>query len=257
MILTRVFPERDRPVDLESPDARERLTELYRPPRAEWVRLNLVGSVSGGATGADGTSETLTNATDRVILGVIRMLADVVLVGANSVRAEGYFVPRKAALAVVTSSGDLSEHRITNTGQRGPLLVLCPASAAARARDTVTEPTATIMVVPDVDGILPAAAIITALRDAGYPSIVGEGGPMLAAHLLQSGVVDELCLTTSPVVNGASSPLFGGAEFAGRPVALDQLLVDDASGLYARWSLREPAEPSTDLAVPAVGVIVP
>lgn len=239
MILTRVFPEHGAAIDLESADARDRLADLYRPPRADWLRLNLIGSVSGGATGGDGTSETLTNPADRVVLGVIRTLADVVLVGASTVRAEGYFVPRRAALAVVTASGDLSAHRITTTGQRGPLIVLCPASAAERARATVGERDARVLVVPAPDdGMLTAAAIVASLREAGYPSIVCEGGPMLAAQLLAGGGVDELCLTTSPVLNGARVPLFGAHELAAdHPLSLDQLVVDDASGVYSRWSL--------------------
>lgn len=239
MILTRVYPQADAPIDLSSEDARDRLADLYRPPRADWLRLNLVGSVSGSATGSDGTSETLTNPADRTLLGVIRSLADVVLVGAASVRAEGYFVPRRAALAVVTRSGDLSGHRITTTGQRGALVILCPQSTVSVARATVDDPAVRIVAVPDSDRLLAASDIVAALRAEGYRSIVAEGGPVLAAHLLAGGVVDELCLTTSPVLNGASIPLFGANEFAGRPLELSQLLVDDASGVYARWGVPQ------------------
>jgi riboflavin biosynthesis pyrimidine reductase len=239
VIITPVYPEAAGEIDLESTDARDRLTELYRPPREDWLRLNLVGSVSGSATGSDGTSETLTNAADRMLLGVIRMLADVVLVGAASVRAEGYFVPRKAALAVVTSSGDLSGHRITSTGQRGPLIILCPAIAAARARETIGDANARVVVVPDVEGQLASVDIVESLRSAGYRTIVSEGGPRLAAQLVRGGVVDELCLSTSPVLNGTSIPLFGASEFDGQAVTLASLMVDSASGVYARWSLAD------------------
>lgn len=235
MILTRVYPTTDPPVDLDDEHARARLTEWYRPPRANWLRLNLVGSISGSATGNDGTSETLTNPADRVLLGVIRSLSDVVLIGAASVRAEGYFVPRRAALAVVTRSGDLSGHRITATGPRGPLIVLCPAASVDTARATVEAENAQVLAVPDRDGILAATDIVAALQGGGYQSIVAEGGPILASHLLAGDVVDEVCLTTSPVLNGASTPLFGSREFAARHMELTQLVVDDASALYARW----------------------
>jgi riboflavin biosynthesis pyrimidine reductase len=244
VILSRVFPGDAVRVDLDAADSRELLSGLYRPPRADWLRLNLIASVSGSATGSDGTSETLTNAADRKLLGVIRSLADVVLVGAASVRAEGYFVPRRAALAVVTSSGDLSGHRITSTGERGPLLVLCPATSVDKVRSTVRSADARILAVPDTDGFLAATDIVSALRSAGFSSIVSEGGPVLAAHLLHGGVVDELCLSTSPTLNGASIPVFGSAEFANRALRLDQLMVDDASGVYARW-LIEPESVAT------------
>ena len=237
MILTPVFPTAGSPIDLESVDAKSLLTELYRPPRAEWLRLNLIGSVSGSATGPDGTSETLTNLADRMLLGVIRAMSDVVVVGAASVRAEGYFVPRKGALAVVSRSGDFSGHRIKDTGAHGSVLILCPAGVAERARATMGLADVTIVPVPDVDGSLTADAIVASLRTAGYRSIVAEGGPALATQLLLGGVVDELCLTTSPVVNGGTLPLFGSQAFDGHPLTLDQLLIDDDGFTYARWGL--------------------
>ena len=237
MILRRVLPQADVTVDLDATDARVQIADLYGLPRADWFRLNLIGTISGGATGPDGTSESITNPVDRVILNVIRSLADVVLVGAASVRREGYFVPKRAALAVVTRSGDLARHRITSGGDRGPLLVLCPASAAARAAETVGDPDARILVIPDADGYLASADILAALRDAGYRSIVAEGGPELAARLAGDGVVDELCLTTSPQLSVADVPLFGPLRSGPIPLTLNQLLVDDGGATYARWSL--------------------
>jgi riboflavin biosynthesis pyrimidine reductase len=246
VILTPVFPEAKDAIALDGADARDRLTELYRPPREDWLRLNLIGSVSGSATGSDGTSETLTNPADRLLLGVIRMLADVVLVGAESVRAEGYFVPRRAALAIVTGSGDLTGHRITSTGQRGPLLVLCPASAETRARETIGDENAKVIVIPDEAGLLAATDIVAALRGAGLRSIVSEGGPNLASHLLHGDVVDELCLSTSPLLNGANTPLFGSSEFPGRALTLRSLMVDSASGVYARWAIATENQDRTE-----------
>ncbi len=241
MILTRVFPAADDPLDLDAPDARDRLAALYRAPRREWVRLNLVGSVSGSAAGADGTSESLSNPTDRQVLKVVRGLSDVVLVGAATIRSEAYFVPKSGALAVVSRSGDFSGHRLRGTDNGGTLLVLCPRAAADRARATLAVPRARILPVPDVDGSLTAPAIVAALNTEGYRSIAAEGGPALARLLVTGGVVDELCLTTSPVLNGGALPLLGGSEFAGHPLTLGQLLVDSGGATYARWMLRDRA----------------
>jgi riboflavin biosynthesis pyrimidine reductase len=237
VILTRVIPGGEPPLDLNTPEARARLVELYRPASPDWLRLNLVGSVSGSAAGSDGTSETLTNPTDRRLLNVIRDLSDLVLVGAASVRAEGYFVPKNAGLAVVTGTGNLSGNRIVTTGQRGPLLVLCPATAAATVRHTLGDVDASIITVADTDGTLSPHDILGALRGAGYRSIVCEGGPSLAAQLIEAGVVDEICLTVSPVLNGSALPLFGGNHLTERRLTLTQLMADDASGLYSRWAM--------------------
>ena len=94
MILTRVFPvsSENTPIDLDDASSRDQLLDLYRPPAEAWVRINLIASVSGNAGGSDGTSETLSNPADRRLLGVIRELGDVVLIGAESLRAEGYLV---------------------------------------------------------------------------------------------------------------------------------------------------------------------
>ena len=241
MILTRVIPTVEESLDQDAPDFRDRLADLYRPGAADWVRLNLIGSVSGSATGPDGTSETLTNPVDRAILGVIRGHADVAVVGAASIRAEGYFVPRNGVLAVVSRSGNFADHQIKGTTQHGSLIILCPKAAVETARATIGLPEVAIIPVPDVDGSLTAPAIVTALRDAGYRSIVVEGGPVLATLFVTHDAADELCLTTSPVLNGGAMPLFGMQEFATRPLTLTQLLVDSAGATYARWALRKPA----------------
>jgi riboflavin biosynthesis pyrimidine reductase len=153
------------------------------------------------------------------------------------VRAEGYFVPRSSALAIVSRSGDFSAHQVKDTGHHGAVIVLCPAAAVQRARATMTLSGARVIAVPDVAGSLSADAIVTALHGAGYRSIVAEGGPALATQLILGGVVDELCLTTSPLLNGGKLPLFGAQEFASRELTLSQLLIDGAGATYARWQL--------------------
>lgn len=237
MILTRIFPETPEVIDLDDPASRDRLLELYRPPSDTWLRLNLITSVSGSAGGSDGTSETLTNPADRRLLGVIRELADVVLIGAESLRREGYLLPRRSRLAVVTATGDLTGHRLAEQIEPGRVLVLCPASAAARVRESMGDRAVKVVVVRDSDGRLGAPDILSALREQGCFSVVCEGGPSLAAQLVAAGLLDEVCLSTSPTIGGSPLPLLGTGEVKPRNLRLSQLLLDDASGLYARWSL--------------------
>jgi riboflavin biosynthesis pyrimidine reductase len=233
--LRRLVPELED-VDL---DDRARLLELYAPPRPQWLRLNLVASIGGSAIGADGTSETLTSRSDRRLLGVIRELSDVVLVGAASVRAEGYQLPRRSRLAVVTRSGDLGGHRLgADPAQRpGEVVLLGPEAARAGAAASID---ARFVALAD-DSV---ATLVAALRSEGFASIVCEGGPSLAAQLIEAGLVDELCLTTSPRVNGGALPVLGAAAAPDVPATLTQLLMDDADDtLFARWRLS-PAESS-------------
>ncbi|HEX3680651.1 MAG TPA: dihydrofolate reductase family protein, partial [Galbitalea sp.] len=136
---------------------------------------------------------------------------------------------------------DFANHQVKGTTQHGTLIILCPTAAVETARATIGMPDVTIIAVPDVDGSLTAPAIVSALRNAGYRSIVVEGGPALATLFVTDDAVDELCLTTSAVLNGGAMPLFGANEFADRPLTLTQLLVDSGGATYARWALQHPA----------------
>src|SRR5690625_4947420 len=74
------------------------LAELYAFPReATWVRAMMNTTVDGAVTGADGTSGSLRNPDDSLVFGVLRALADVVLVGASTVRSEDYRRPQGRA----------------------------------------------------------------------------------------------------------------------------------------------------------------
>jgi len=230
VILRAVFPAVGEPIDLATDDARSRLGALYATPNAEWLRVNLVLSVDGSTAGSDGTSATLTAGADRKVLGAIRRSADVVLVGAESVRREGYVLPRTAPLAIVTGGGDLSGHQLGDTDP-GRVFVLCPASAADRVSAAV--PDATVITLPDEAGRMSAADIVGVLRSRGLSSIVCEGGPSLAAQLLREHQVDELCLTTSPRVGGSPHPLSVDSV----ELQLAHLAVDDAGVVFARWSV--------------------
>jgi riboflavin biosynthesis pyrimidine reductase len=237
MIVQRLFPETGQPIELEAADARARLGGLYTLAGTDILRINLVASVSGSAAGGDDTSETLTNRADRKILGVIRRDSDVVLVGAASVRAEGYQLPRTAPLAIVTSTGDLGGHRLTVKPDRFTPLVLCPSGIAETAHAGL--PSAEVVVVPDTAGRMSAIDIVATLRARGLRRIVCEGGPSLAAQMLDSGLVTELCLSTSPTVGGVSLPMFGSSSISAHRVELIQLLADDTSTLYARWRMLD------------------
>lgn len=235
--MRRVLPAAGGELDVDASDARQTLLDWYQPGSAELVRLNLVATLDGRAAGADGTSESLTSRTDRMILGVIRQFADVVLVGAESVRREGYVRPRRTPLAIVSASGDLTGHRMDeNPDRTTPVLVLTTEAGAARAATSM--PGAALHVLPgDPDGRITPARLIGGLRDRGYRGIVAEGGPALAAQLMAAGLIDELCLTVMPRLGGPALPLLGGAALPVTALTAMQLLIDDAGAAYGRWSV--------------------
>lgn len=237
-MLRRVVPVEGGALDVEHPDARPTLLDWYAPHSPEHVRLSFVTTVDGRAAGADGTSESLTSRTDRMILGVIREHADVVLVGAETVRQEGLRRPRRAALAIVSATGDLRGHRLDADDRTAPVIVLTSEAGAARAADTV--PGATVMTLPTgLDGRLAVTTVVEALRTRGLVGIAAEGGPSLAAQLLTAGLVDELCLTVMPLLGGPALPLLGGTTADVSRLTARQLLVDDEGAQYGRWALQQ------------------
>jgi riboflavin biosynthesis pyrimidine reductase len=94
---------------------------------------------------------------------------------------------------------------------------------------------ADVVVAGDDDVDLPAA--VTALHERGLRRLLCEGGPTLLTALLRAGVVDELCLTTAPVLLGRAPTLL--VEALPAPVDLRLLhLVDGGDGsLLTRWAV--------------------
>jgi riboflavin biosynthesis pyrimidine reductase len=242
VILHPVHPEPGEPIAVGEPDTRDRLRELYRrDPGAHGIRVNLVASIDGSAQGDDGTSESLSSRADRAVLGAIRAESDVVLVGAATLRTEGYLLPRTARLAVLSASGELGAARVGEVTDADKLLVIGPAAAREPAATTLAAPHRFIELETAPDGRARLFEALDALRGLGAPRIVSEGGPSLAAALIAAGLVGELCLSTSPRLTGGGLPVLGGAQHPAIKAQLASLLVDDAGGLYARWLLPAPA----------------
>lgn len=237
MRVTRHLPGPVTAVDLVDAADNARLDELYRPGRPEWLSINLVASIDGAARGGDGTSGTLTRGADRKILGAIRRNSSVVLVGATTVRTEGHLFPRSTSLAVATLSGDLTGHSFSPDLEPGRLVVICPEDAAETVRRTLGPVPATVIPVP-APTVSPQQ-LIDALRARGYATIVCEGGPLLASELIDAGLVDELCLTTSPVIAGSPAHGLQALTVHDRhELELAQLLTDSSGSVYARWRFK-------------------
>ncbi|HSP76584.1 MAG TPA: dihydrofolate reductase family protein [Cryobacterium sp.] len=250
MTLTRVFPEpeagadaADLPcrVDGLDPVNRDWLLRCYSPGPGAYLRVNMIASLNGGVAGSDGTSDSLSSRLDRRILGVIRELADVVLIGAGSVRAEGYVVPARAALAVVTSSGDLAGHRLGDSAHPQPVFIFCPSSAVGRVAAATAGSRATVVPLDDENGLLAPATILAALHTLGLTRIVCEGGPVLAGQFFAADLVDEFCLSTSPQVVLGGRGLLESATAGATSFRMRQLLLDDQGATYARWERPRPA----------------
>ena len=190
--------------------------DLGAPP-ARWLRANMVESMDGAAT-VDGRSGGLSGAADERVFAMLRALADVILVGAGTARAEGYGPvrpeseglrwawlrdgrPPSPPIAVLTRRLDLDPGSplLTGAPPHARTIVITTGSAPAGRRAAVAR-TAEVIVAGEASVDLMAA--VDALAERGHQRISCEGGPHLLAQLAGAGLLDELCLTVSPVLAG-------------------------------------------------------
>ncbi|WP_026122825.1 dihydrofolate reductase family protein [Nocardiopsis halotolerans] len=200
--------------------------DLDRP----WVRANMVASADGGAIGPSGRSRDLSSAPDRRVMGALRALCDVVLVGAATARVEGYGPvrvrraweglragrPRTPAVAVVSRSLDLPEALVTEAPADARTLVFTTSDSPAQRRRAIAEH-ADVVVVEGVS--VTPAHVVNGLAERGLYRVLTEGGPHLLAEFVAAGLLDELCLTLSPHLLGSGAPriVAGGPDTPGAP----------------------------------------
>ncbi|MGW4893842.1 pyrimidine reductase family protein [Kitasatospora sp. NPDC004240] len=209
------------PVD--DPASLESLAAVYAYPDQvnhgrPWLRANMVAGLDGGAR-LDGLSEGLSSEADKRIFGVLRALADVVLVGAETVRAEGYrparvraeFAAARAAagrapvpvIAIVTRSLglDLAAPLFTEPLVRTVVITTEDApgpsvAAVAEVADVITAGR----------GSVDLRAAVAALTERGWTRLLTEGGPRLLGQLAAAELVDELCLSVAPLITAGDAP---------------------------------------------------
>ncbi|MDQ1705895.1 MAG: hypothetical protein QOF18_2261 [Frankiaceae bacterium] len=213
------------------------LRAAYAVPAGRHLRVNFAASVDGAVT-VDGTSKGLSSTADRELFHLLRSMADVILVGAGTVRAENYggareFDGHAPPIAVVTRSLNLdpSARLFTDTRVR-PIVVTC---AAPPDRLAVFERLADVVVAGDED--VDIARALDLLADRGLAHVLCEGGPHLFGSLAAADALDELCLSLAPVIAGGTA----GRIVAGlqSPVPDEMHLehvLEDAGHLFLRYS---------------------
>lgn len=232
------------------------LAEAYgrldpHPSGRPGVRLNMIASADG-ATALDGRSGGLAGPADRRLLVALRGLADVILVGAGTLRAEGYgparlrpeIRERRLAagwtavppIAVVTRTArlDWSTRFFTEAVERP--IVLTTAAAPDDERGAA-EKVAEVVVVGEEDVDL--AVAMAALGTRGHRDVLAEGGPALGAGLAAAGVLDELCLTVAPLLVAGPSKRVLDGPVLGPPAGLELAGILEEDGyLFLRYRCR-------------------
>ena len=225
------------------------LVEAYRPPveasgARAFVRANMISTLDGAVT-LNGSSGMLGGPADRRVFQALRSLADVVLVGAGTARAEHYGPARldehqraeraargqppvpPIAIVTQTASVDWTDPFFTEAEER-PIIFTTGAQAGATRRDGA----GLAEVVAAGGERVEIPAVVGHLAAAGYRSILLEGGPGINAQVVAAGLLDELCLTISPRLVGGDGPrVLTGPELV-PPLALGVVHLLEEDGFF-------------------------
>ena len=179
--------------------------------------LNMVTSADG-ATSTEGVSGGLSSPEDRQVFAALRAVADVILVGAETVRRENYGPPKtrselaesrasrgqapRPRVAVVSRSLNLDFATPLFDDQPRPMLF----TVADPPADRLAQAEAVAAVHRLGDDRVDLAEVLRQIGQSGARVVLAEGGPSLNGQLLAAGLLDELCWTISPTVAGGDTP---------------------------------------------------
>lgn len=237
----------------------QQLSRRYAYPpglRACWVRGNMIASVDGGAT-RGGKSGGLGGDGDRSLFSVLRGLADVIIVGASTVRVENYSGVQFSAaqreerrrrgqaavapIAVLTRSGCLEpDAKLFHRTDVAPLILTCTdvLESTAASLGALAE-------VLDASGTEPDCVdlrvALDLLAQRGLLRVLTEGGPAVLGMFVEQNLLDEMCLTVAPtLVGGGSARIVSGSGEVHTAMQFSQGLADREGYLYLRYLRRDP-----------------
>lgn len=213
------------------------LVERYPRSGRPTLRVNFISSLDGAVT-VDGRSGGLGGPPDHEVFGVLRMVCDAVVVAAGTIRTEKYDamrldppsrtwrqahgLPEFPLMVIVSGSLDLDPAQLVFSDAPVRPVVYTHAGAHSSRRAALA-PVADIVTVGE-DAVDLRAAVAD-LHGRGATQLLCEGGPGLFGGLIEADLVDELCLTLSPVlVAGDAGRIAHGATVPPRPMHLEHSL---------------------------------
>jgi riboflavin biosynthesis pyrimidine reductase len=229
------------------------LAGLYAYPPGPWLRANMVSSADGAAQ-LGGVTSGLSSQADRHLFALLRTLADVIVVGAGTARAERYAPVRQHELwpdlrpgrtptppiAVITARLDLDPaSRLIRSAPPSARTIVITTAQAPADRRAALDGLADVIVAGHETVDLKAA--VTALAERGHRRMLAEGGPHVLAQIAAAGLLDELCLTIGPLLAGPGADRILASP---RPAASAQPLtlahvLEDGGFLFCRYTRKD------------------
>jgi riboflavin biosynthesis pyrimidine reductase len=166
------------------------------PDGRPFVAVNMIATADGRATIA-GRTGPIANRADYELFHALRERVDAVMVGAETVRVEGYGAMAPRGVLVTRSAQVPAEvGLLAAAGNRVVVLTPSPDATLPPAEAEVS-----YLRGPLEEGVLGLAS------EHGVRSILCEGGPALLGDLVRAGLVDELHLVLAPKLAGGPDPL--------------------------------------------------
>ncbi len=214
-----------------------------------WVLANMVAGLTGSTT-VEGRVGALSTGDDARLFTELRALADIVLVGAETVRRERYGPVRLPRHLVEwrLATGRAATPRLAlvsrslafdwtipmfapGDGAQRPLLLTCAASGDERRAEAARH--AEVLVAGD--DRLDLALAVDQLAGTGHGVVLCEGGPQVLGELVALDLCDELCLSIAPLARGDGLPIVTGPPLPLRRFALRTSLLASDGSLLLRY----------------------
>ena len=246
MSVHEIWPAARGPLEADT------LASLYPRGTEPTLRVNFVASIDGAATLA-GLSGGLSGPADKQIFGTLRMVCDALVVAAGTVRSEGYHALRPGPkgrawrtahglaefplMVIVSGSLDLDPAQEIFSDAPIRPIVITHGRAPAERRAAVEQ---VAELVTAGDEAVDLAAALAELHARGATQLLCEGGPRLFGALTAADLVDELCLSISPLLAGAGpGRITAGPSASPRPMSLRSILTADDM-LFLRYARTRP-----------------
>jgi riboflavin biosynthesis pyrimidine reductase len=226
-VLVSGVDETDRRAGEELSD--EQLRALYAAPSLPWLRVNMVSTMDGSATGSSGRTGSINNAVDHRVFHLLRSMADAIVVGAGTARAEGYG-PTDRPIVLVSRGASVPERLVG----AAPGAVLMATVASADRLDEARELLGPEHVLVLGSHRVSLVGLKEQLAARGWSNLLSEGGPHLLRDLLDQGAADELTATFVPRLVAGTHPRITDGPPVDVPLSL-RLLLEESGTLLGRW----------------------
>ena len=216
------------------------------PADRPFVYVNMITTVDGRAA-RDGRSAGLGGDADLANLLELRTLADAVLIGTGTLRAEGYD-------RLVRSDERRARRRAAGLAEDPPAVLISRRFDIPWEAGLFQAPEQPVLIYTGVEGSVPdvpapvevvrlvdpsPAPALADLRERGVLALLCEGGPTLHGALHAAGLVDELFVTVTPLLTGDEDEptIVAGGRLAVPPDLTLLSVRQDGSELFLRYAV--------------------